>query len=314
MAATKPSLPLLVALSRHYAGDVLRLVDISIVTAGVDGHSLLPNRRSGVEELNVGVLRGDLQHVVPIPERCCKNQLGTIEVNHALHGFLDFDGFGNVFLFYDLDSADVLQRGHANSVPLIPAVVIFCANVYRANNEIVPSPYLFRCCYRDCRQRANSSHPTQQRTARNRRYVAHYFLPVLACPDHQVIVLAYRVGTDIHGHTAHKGRQWNDPVRDPASVSLSESRECISCAAHHWEGKRGRRGRVRPRQTFGQAPLAIRSVKKAVKRSASTSTQASMLGSSLRGMVRRMSLRTMRSRSTGVGANSADMCSRVISQ
>src|SRR5439155_477520 len=74
-------------------------------------------------------------HVLPEAERGRENEARAVQIDHALHRLLDLDRLGHVLLFHHLDAVDLLQRGDALRVALVPAVIVLRPYVGRADDE-----------------------------------------------------------------------------------------------------------------------------------------------------------------------------------
>ena len=119
------------------AGDVLRLVDIAEIAAGVLRVLLRP-QPAGMLEARLGKFVGELDHVrAEVAERGREQERGAVEIDHQLHGLLDRVGFRDLLLLDHLDAGHLLQRRGAGGVRLVVAVVVARADIDEADDGIL---------------------------------------------------------------------------------------------------------------------------------------------------------------------------------
>ena len=131
-----PSLLLLVVSAGDDARHVLGLVDVAEVAADVGRMLALRVHPAAMKEGHILVLLRHLQDVrVEVTERSRENQLGAIEIDHALHGLLDGDGLRDHLLLANLDPRHFGQRGGALGVCLVVTVVGLGADVDETDRQ-----------------------------------------------------------------------------------------------------------------------------------------------------------------------------------
>ena len=118
------------------AGEILRLVDVAEVAAGVHRVLGLVPQAAAVTELDLRILRRHAQHVrVEVAERGREQERGAVEVDHALHRFLDGDRLGHLLFLDDLHAGHLLQDGRALGMGLVVAVVVARADIDEAHDQ-----------------------------------------------------------------------------------------------------------------------------------------------------------------------------------
>jgi hypothetical protein len=118
------------------AGNILRLVDIAEVAAGVL-RILVGPQPAAVFEMQLGKLGRHLDHMrIVISERGRKQQRGAVEVDHRLHGLFDGVGLRDFFFLDHLEAGHFLQRRSAGGVGLIVAVVVARADIDEADRGL----------------------------------------------------------------------------------------------------------------------------------------------------------------------------------
>jgi hypothetical protein len=136
LAATKPSLPLLLTEPAMMPERYCAFVDVAEVAAGVLRMLALGPQAAAMAELDVGNLPAFLQHVrVEVAERRREHEGGAVEVDHALHRFLDGDRLGHLLLFHDLHARHLLQDRSRLGVRLVVAVVVARADIDEADHQ-----------------------------------------------------------------------------------------------------------------------------------------------------------------------------------
>ena len=136
LAATKPSLPVLRRIAGDDAGDVLRLVDIAEIAAGVL-RVLVGPQAAAMLEAQLRIFGGHLDHVrVVVAERGREQQRRAVEIDHRLHGLLDRVGLRHLLLFDDLDARQLLQRRRALRMRLVVAVVVARTDIDEADRGV----------------------------------------------------------------------------------------------------------------------------------------------------------------------------------
>jgi hypothetical protein len=90
-------------------------------------------------ELHVGIFRRDAQHVgVEIAERGEEDQVGAVEIDHALHRLFDGRGLGDFFFLKIFDVRLALaQRGDGLRVRLVEAEIVLWADIDEADRRRV---------------------------------------------------------------------------------------------------------------------------------------------------------------------------------
>ena len=125
---------------RHIAGDdaadMLRLVDIAEIAAGVFRILVRP-QAAAMLEAQLRILRRLLEHVrIVVAERGREEQRRAVEIDHRFHGLLHGVGLGD-FLFLDhLDAGHLLERGGAGGVRLVVAIVVARADIDEADGGV----------------------------------------------------------------------------------------------------------------------------------------------------------------------------------
>jgi hypothetical protein len=106
------------------AGNILRLVDIAEIAAGV-GRVFLAPEAAAMLEAQFWKFLCHLDDVrVVIAERGREQQRRAVEVDHGLDGLLDRVGLGHLFFFDHLEAGQLLHRRRALRVGLVVTVVV----------------------------------------------------------------------------------------------------------------------------------------------------------------------------------------------
>ena len=118
------------------AGDVLRLVDIAEIAAGVL-RVLVGPQAAAMLEAQLRILVGHLDHVrIVVAERGREQQRRAVEIDHRLHGLFDRVGLRDLFFLDHLDAGHLLQRRGALRVGLVVAVVVARADIDEADRGV----------------------------------------------------------------------------------------------------------------------------------------------------------------------------------
>ena len=86
-------------------------------------------------ELNIRIFRRDLDHVVEVSEGIEEQQLRAVEVDHALHGLLDGDGFRHVLFFEHLEPRRGLQCLDRFVMGLVEPEVVLGSDIDPADRQ-----------------------------------------------------------------------------------------------------------------------------------------------------------------------------------
>jgi hypothetical protein len=98
-----------------------------------------------VKKHDIRVFLGHLQDVgIKIPERGREDEFGTVQLDHAFHGILDIDGFGDSLFLDHLDPRHFAYGSRADGVGLVVPIVVFGTNVNEADRHRAVTRFRFR--------------------------------------------------------------------------------------------------------------------------------------------------------------------------
>src|ERR1700746_3219651 len=120
------------------AVEVLSKPDIAKLGAGVGRMLALGPQPTTMTELDLGVFFRNTEHVwIEITETRREQQRRAAERDHALHGLLNIECFGDLFFLQNLDAGHRFHDGRTLRVGLVITIVVLRPDVDEADDEVL---------------------------------------------------------------------------------------------------------------------------------------------------------------------------------